>query len=82
VDIALRCLALIPPESMLLCPLAGYLDVMRKELGMSVVAALSLVLFVGFVGTGLVGFLRWRQRMRDGARFSVDKLRTIQTSTR
>ena len=35
---------------------------------MSVVTALSLVLFVGFVATGLVGFLGWRQRMREGAR--------------
>jgi hypothetical protein len=35
---------------------------------MSVVTALTLVLFVGFVATGLVGFLGWRQRMRDGAR--------------
>ena len=34
---------------------------------MSVVRALSLVLFVGFVGTGLVGFLGWRVRMRGGA---------------
>ena len=37
---------------------------------MSVVTALSLVLFVGFVATGLVGFLGWRQRMREGAVFS------------
>ena len=36
---------------------------------MSVVTALSLVLFVGFVATGLVGFLGWRQRMREGALF-------------
>lgn len=35
---------------------------------MSVVTALSVVLCVGFVATGLVGFLGWRQRMRDGAR--------------
>ena len=35
---------------------------------MSVVTALSLVLFVGFVATGLVGFFVWRQRMREGAR--------------
>ena len=34
---------------------------------MSVVTALSLVLFVGFVATGVVGFLGWRQRMREGA---------------
>ena len=38
---------------------------------MSVVTALSLVLFVGFVATGLVGFLGWRQRMREGAGFSA-----------
>ena len=35
---------------------------------MSVVTALTLVLFVGFVVTGLIGFLGWRQRMREGAR--------------
>ena len=35
---------------------------------MSVVTALSLVLLVSFVATGLVGFLGWRQRMREGAR--------------
>ena len=35
---------------------------------MSVVTALSLVLFVGFFATALVGFLGWRQRMREGAR--------------
>lgn len=34
---------------------------------MSVVMALIVVLFVGFVATALVGFLRWRQRMREGA---------------
>ena len=34
---------------------------------MSVVTALSVVLFVGFVATGLVGFLGWRQRMHEGA---------------
>ncbi len=35
---------------------------------MSVVTALSLVLVVGFLATGLAGFLGWRQRMREGAR--------------
>jgi hypothetical protein len=34
---------------------------------MSVITALSLVLVVGFLATGLVGFFGWRQRMRDGA---------------
>lgn len=34
---------------------------------MSVETALSLVLFVGFVATGLVGLRAWRQRMREGA---------------
>jgi hypothetical protein len=38
----------------------------EEKLGMSVVMALSLVLFVGFVATGLVGFLVWRQRMCEG----------------
>lgn len=37
---------------------------------MSVVTALSLVLFVGFLAAGLVGRLGWRQRMREGAVFS------------
>ena len=40
---------------------------------MSVVTALSLVLLVGFLATGLVGFLGWRQRMREGAVFSPIK---------
>ena len=31
---------------------------------MSLVTALSLMLVVGFVATGLVGFLGWRKRMR------------------
>lgn len=35
---------------------------------MSLVSALGLVLFVGFVVTGLIGFAGWRQRMRGGAR--------------
>ena len=35
---------------------------------MSVVTALGLMLFVGFVATGLAGFLGWRNRMREGAR--------------
>jgi hypothetical protein len=38
---------------------------------MSVVSALSLALFVGFVATGIVGFLGWRQRMREGAVYIV-----------
>jgi hypothetical protein len=32
---------------------------------MSVVTTLSVVLFVGLIATGLVGFLGWRQRMRE-----------------
>ena len=35
---------------------------------MSVVTALSILLCVGFVATGLVGFLGWHQRMREGVR--------------
>jgi hypothetical protein len=34
------------------------------------VTALSFVLVVGFIATGLVGFFGWRQRMREG--FRVD----------
>jgi hypothetical protein len=34
---------------------------------MSVVTALSLVLVVGFGATALVGFLAWRERIRNGA---------------
>ena len=49
---------------------------------MSVVTALSLVLFVGFVATGLVGFLGWRQRMREGAGFSAHQAQTLSRSTR
>ena len=36
---------------------------------MSILTALGLVLFVGFVATGLVGFLGWRQRMSEGVLF-------------
>jgi len=49
---------------------------------MSVVTALSLVLFVGFVATGLVGFLGWRERMREGAVFSANQPQTVPRSTR
>jgi hypothetical protein len=45
---------------------------------MSVVTALSLLLFVGFVATALVGFLGWRQRMREGAAFIPVKRRRTQ----
>lgn len=45
---------------------------------MSIVTALSLVLFVGFIATGLVGFLGWRQRMREGAVFTPIKRRRSQ----
>jgi hypothetical protein len=34
---------------------------------MSVVTALTVALVVGFLATGLVGFLGWRKRMREGA---------------
>jgi hypothetical protein len=49
---------------------------------MSVVTALSLVLFVGFVATGLIGFLGWRERMRDSAAFSTNQPETVSRSTR
>lgn len=49
---------------------------------MSVVTALSLVLFVGFVATGLVGFLGWRQRMREGTRVQASTRSTLSRSTR
>ena len=52
---------------------------------MSLVTALSLMLFVGFVATGLVGFLGWRQRMREGAGVSANQPQTgltINTVTR
>lgn len=34
---------------------------------MSLITALTVALCAGFVVTGLVGFLGWRQRMREGA---------------
>ena len=49
---------------------------------MSVLTALSLVLLVGFVATGLVGFLGWRQRMREGAGFSAHRILTPSRSAR
>jgi hypothetical protein len=38
---------------------------------MSLVMALSLVLVVGFLATGVVGFFAWRQRMRESAGVNV-----------
>ena len=55
--------------------------VKRGGTAMSVVSALSLALLVGFIATGLVGFVGWRQRMREGSRFSVDQPR-LSRSTR
>ena len=49
---------------------------------MSVVTALSLVLVVGFLATGLVGFLGWRQRMREGTGVSARQVQTFLKSTR
>ena len=46
------------------------MDLAKEDLVMSVVTALSLVLLVGFVATSLVGFLGWRDRMRESSRFS------------
>lgn len=43
---------------------------------MSLVTALGLLLFVGFVATGLAGFLGWRQRMREDAGLSVSQPQT------
>jgi hypothetical protein len=34
---------------------------------MSVITALTFVLVVGFLATGLVGFFGWRKRIREGA---------------
>jgi hypothetical protein len=49
---------------------------------MSVVTALSLVLFVGFIATGLAGFLAWRDRMCEGARPTAHQPQTVSRSTR
>jgi len=49
---------------------------------MSVVTALSLVLFIGFVATGLAGFLAWRQRMREGGGFSSHQAQNALEMTR
>jgi hypothetical protein len=49
---------------------------------MSVVTALSFVLFVGFAVTGVVGFLGWRQRMREGCGVQPYQLQTISRSRR
>ena len=43
---------------------------------MSIVMALSLVLCVGFLATGLVGFLGWRERMRGGPWAPITRTRT------
>jgi hypothetical protein len=49
---------------------------------MSVVTTLSVVLLVGLIATGLVGFLGWRQRMREGAAVSKHQPQTLSRSTR
>ena len=49
---------------------------------MSVGAALRPVLFVGFVATGLVGFLGWRQPIREGAGFNAHHPQTVSRLTR
>jgi hypothetical protein len=49
---------------------------------MSVVTTLSVVLFVGLIATGLVGFLGWRHRMREGAAVSEHQPQTLSRSTR
>jgi hypothetical protein len=46
---------------------------------MSVVTALSLALVVGLFVTGLVGFVGWRQRMREGKSFTADRVLTQST---
>jgi hypothetical protein len=66
----------------LLLPLAGHgLPKTEKGRAMSVLTALSLVLFVGFVATGLVGFLGWRQRMHEGAVVSSIKPDALKIKT-
>ena len=43
---------------------------------MSIVTMLIFVLFVGLMSTGLVGFLGWRQRMREAAAISINHRRS------
>jgi len=49
---------------------------------MSVVAALTLVLLVGFMATALVAFFVWRQRMRESSGLRIYEPRTLSASTR
>ena len=49
---------------------------------MSVVTALSLVLFVGFVATGLVGFLGWRNECAKAQVSAAHQPQTVSRSTR
>lgn len=49
---------------------------------MSVVMLLTVMLVIGFVVTGLVGFLSWRERMHVGAGSGARRLPTPSTSTR
>ena len=46
---------------------------------MSVVTALSLVLVVGFLATGMVAFLGLRQRMREGQGVTAHRVLTPST---
>jgi hypothetical protein len=47
---------------------------------MSALTALSLVLFIGLVATGLVGFFGWRQRMREAAVFTLSSAEARHTT--
>ena len=47
---------------------------------MSAVTILTVMLVIGFVVTGLVGFLGWRDRMREGAALDARQLPTPPTS--
>ena len=46
------------------------------------VMILTVMLAIGFVVTGLVGFLGWRERMHEGAGSGGRRLPTPSTSTR
>jgi hypothetical protein len=53
----------------------------RSEV-MSVVMVLSVMLVIGFVVTAIIGFLGWRQRMREGTGVGVRRCATPATAVR
>jgi len=57
------------------------MDLAEEGRAMSLVTALIVLLFVGFVATGVIGFLGWRERMRQAQGPAPTSLRLASRST-